>query len=182
MIDADPIATAVRAVMATRTVRTGTASDLLGALAEVVGERVAKAKTWPDGPRALAGRLRRAATFLRKIGIEIGFGREGRARTRTINITTIQISSTPEKPGVEPSAPSASSAPMLKSNPANGFAAQSERTVARDADGSGNGNAPIVRANLLKDNAGTAADRADANPPRQSGPEKTGIPGRSARL
>ena len=99
VIDADPIATAVRAVMATRTVWTGTASDLLGALAEVVGERVAKSKTWPDGPRALAGRLRRAATFLRKIGIEIGFGREGRARTRTINITTIQTFSDARKAG-----------------------------------------------------------------------------------
>jgi hypothetical protein len=52
VIDADPIAAAVRAVMATRTEWTGTASDLLGALAEVVGERVAKSKTWPDGPRA----------------------------------------------------------------------------------------------------------------------------------
>jgi hypothetical protein len=113
VIDADPIATAVRAVMATRTVWTGTASDLLGALAEVVGERVAKSKTWPDGPRALAGRLRRAATFLRKIGIEIGFGREGRARTRTINMTTIQPSAAPEKPGAQPSAPSA---PKSKSN------------------------------------------------------------------
>ena len=182
VIDADPIATAVRAVMATRTVWTGTASDLLGALAEVVGERVAKSKTWPDGPRALAGRLRRAATFLRKIGIEIGFGREGRARTRTINITTIQTFSTPEKPGAQPSAPSAPSAPTPKSNPANGFAAQSVRTVARDADGSGNDNAPTVRANSLKNNAGTAADGADANPPPQSGPEKTGAPGWSTRL
>ena len=182
VIDADPIATAVRAVMATRTVWTGTASDLLGALAEVAGERVAKSKTWPDGPRALAGRLRRAATFLRKIGIEIGFGREGRARTRTISITTTQPFAAPEKPGTQPSAPSASSAPTPKSNPANGFAAQSVRTVARDADGSGNGNAPTVRANPLKNNAGTAADGADANPPPQSGPEKTGAPGWSARL
>ena len=70
----------------------GNRLGLLGALAEVAGERVATSKTWPDSPRALAGRLRRAATFLRKIGIEIGFGREGRARTRTINITTIQPS------------------------------------------------------------------------------------------
>ena len=182
VIDADPIATAVRAVMATRTVWTGTASDLLGALAEVVGERVAKSKTWPDGPRALAGRLRRAATFLRKIGIEIGFGREGRARTRTINITTIQTFSTPEKPGAEPSAPSASSAPTAKSNPANGSAAQSVRTVADAADGSGNGHAPTVRSNPAKNNAGTAADDADANPPPQSAPEKTGAPGWSTRL
>ena len=42
MIDADPVAAAVRAMMTTRTVWTGTASDLLGALAEVAGERVAK--------------------------------------------------------------------------------------------------------------------------------------------
>lgn len=182
VIDADPIGAAVRAMMATRTVWKGTASDLLGALAELVGERVAKSKTWPDGPRALAGRLRRAATFLRKVGIEIGFGREGRARTRTINITTIQPSAAPEKPGTQPSAPSAPSALTPKSNPANGFAAQSVRTVAHDADGNGNGNAPTVRANSLKNNAGTAADGADANPPPQSGPEKTGAPGWSTRL
>jgi hypothetical protein len=75
-------------VMATRTEWTGTASDLLGALAEAAGERVSKSKTWPDSPRALAGRLRRAAPFLRKIGIEISFGREGRARTRTITIVS----------------------------------------------------------------------------------------------
>jgi hypothetical protein len=162
----------VRAVMTTRTEWTGTASALLGALAEIVGERVAKSKTWPDSPRALAGRLRRAATFMRKIGIDIGFEREGRARTRTINITTIQTSSTPEKPGAEPTAPSASAAPMLKSNPANGFAAQPLRTVVRDADGSDNGDAPTFRANPLKNNAGTAADDADANPPPQSAPEE----------
>jgi hypothetical protein len=162
VIDADPIAAAVRAVMATRTVWTGTASDLLGALAEVVGERVAKYKSWPDGPRALAGRLRRAATVLRKIGIDLGFGRNGRARTRTITITAIQPSAAPEKPGAQPSAPSA---PKSKSNPANGFAAQSLRTVAHAAEGGGQGNAPTVRADPLENNAGTAADGADANPP-----------------
>jgi hypothetical protein len=182
MIDADPIATAVRAIMATRTVWTGTASDLLGALAEVVGERAAKSKTWPDSPRALAGRLRRAATFLRKVGIEMGFERAGRARTRTITITTTQPSVAPEKPGVQPSAPSASPAPMPKSSPANGFAAQSLRTVAYDADGSGQGDAPTVRANPLKSNGGTAADGVDANRPLQSGPEKTGSNGWRARL
>ena len=66
IIEADPVAAAVRAFMAKqpaeqaakqvqaptqtlRTVWTGTASDLLGALAGVVGEQVAKSKTWPDG-------------------------------------------------------------------------------------------------------------------------------------
>jgi len=88
VIDADSVATAVRAIMATRTEWTGTASDLLSNLAEVAGERVAKSRTWPGNPKALANRLRRAATFLRKVGIEISFRREGRARSRTILITT----------------------------------------------------------------------------------------------
>src|SRR4029077_12937398 len=119
VIDADPIATAVRAVMATRTVWTGTASDLLGALAEVVGERVAKSKTWPDGPRALAGRLRRAATFLRKIGIDIDFVREGRARTRMIVIAASPTFPTSEKAERFASTSSAPSACPPKINLAN---------------------------------------------------------------
>ena len=87
--------------MTTRTEWTGTASELLGALAELAGERVAKAKTWPDSPRALAGRLRRAATFLRKVGIDISFEREGRARTRTIRITTAGKPASPETQGAQ---------------------------------------------------------------------------------
>jgi hypothetical protein len=135
VIDADPIAAAVRAVMSTRTEWTGTASDLLGALAEVAGERVANYKTWPDSPRALAGRLRRAATSLRKIGIEISFGREGRMRTRTILIATTPNHITPENTGARPSASSVPSASAPKSNVFNGFAASPLRAVANDADG-----------------------------------------------
>jgi hypothetical protein len=41
---------------------------------------------WPKNPRALAGRLRRAQTFLRVVGIDIAFGREGRAGSRIIRI------------------------------------------------------------------------------------------------
>src|SRR5215831_18892233 len=163
VIDTDPIAAAVRAVMATRTVWTGTASDLLGALAEVEGERVVKSRTWPDSPRALAGRLRRAATFLRKIGIEIGFAREGRARTRTIHITTAHALPGLEHAGAPPSEPSASSALPLNVNSANGFADAPLRTVAKDADGSSRAVASTVRANPLKKHGETAADRADAN-------------------
>ena len=182
VIDADPIAAAVRAVMLTRTVWTGTASDLLGALAEAAGERVVKSKTWPDSARALAGRLRRAATFLRKIGIEIGFGREGRARTRTIHISTMPGPSKPEDGGAQPSASSAPSSSMSKSNPANGFTAPHLRTVANDADGSGRAPVQTVRANPLKTNAGTDVDGADANRPPRSGPEKAGTAGWSTRL
>ena len=69
VIEDDPVAAAVRALMAERTEWTGTATDLVSALAEKTGERVAKSKTWSASPRALSGRLRRAATFLRKVGI-----------------------------------------------------------------------------------------------------------------
>ena len=41
---------------------------------------------WPKSPRALAGRLRRAQTPLRALGIEITFSREGRAGTRIIRM------------------------------------------------------------------------------------------------
>ena len=149
VIDADPIAAAVRALMSARTEWTGTASDLLGALAEQAGERVAKSKTWPDGPRALAGRMRRAATFLRKVQVEISFEREGRARTRIIRITAA-TPPVPDQEGARPSAWSASSAPSSKSNAGNGFTPPNLRTVANDADGNGGGLIPTVRTNPLK--------------------------------
>jgi hypothetical protein len=160
--------------MATLTEWTGTASDLLDALAGAVGERVAKTKAWPDSPRALAGRLRRAATFLRKIGIEIGFDREGRARTRIIRITITPQHPVPDCDGARQSAPSASSAPLPKSNQANGFAAPDLRTVGIDADDSGRMHLPTVRANPLISNGATAADGADANFAPQSAAIKTG--------
>jgi hypothetical protein len=180
VIDADPIANAVCAVMATRTMWTGTASDLLGALAEAAGERVAKSKTWPDNPRALAGRLRRAATFLRKIGIEISFSREGRARTRTIHIATSLPLPDPEQAGAPPSAPSASSAASLNVNSGNAFAESALRTVANNADGSGRAVASTVLANFPKNNGETAADGADANFRARSTTAKEGAPPRGS--
>lgn len=172
MIDADPIATAVRAMMATRTKWTGTASDLLGPLAEVADERVAKSKNWPDTPRALSGRLRRAATSLRKIGIEIAFSKEGRRRTRMILITKAASDAVPESTAAQPSAQSAPSATTSESNGSKNFAADAVRTVAPDADRwadtAGPGAAGTVRANPFKNCSGTAADGADAKIPTPS--------------
>ena len=176
VIDADPVAAAVRSLMAAQTVWTGNASDLLGAFAEVVGQRTANSKTWPDSARALAGRLRRVAPFLRKIGIEVGFEREGRSRTRTINITTTPSFVTPENVGTQPSTRSAPSVSVPKSNPTNGFPARSVRTVAHDADGSSTGPSLTVRASPLKTNGADDADGADANSPHRSTPKKAGAP------
>ena len=82
IVDADPVAALVREIMADRAQWTGSASDLL---LQVGTNR----SGWPKTPRALAGRLRRAQAFLRTLGIEIAFGREGRFGTRTITITAI---------------------------------------------------------------------------------------------
>src|SRR4029077_14888591 len=48
VIDADPIASTVCAMMTTRTVWTGTASDLLGALAGAVDDRPIGSTPWPE--------------------------------------------------------------------------------------------------------------------------------------
>ena len=177
VIEADPVAAAVRAVMEERTEWTGTATDLLGALAESAGERVAKSKTWPTSPRGLSGRLRRAATFLRKIGIEIDHVKEGRARTqghshqgqrkfqrpglsRAATVRTVRIVRETHRKAMEPT----------HSRKTRGG------TVGELADGKGDdfgteaGSA--VRANSLKSANTDGADAKDANPPSQTGPEK----------
>src|SRR5262249_38782926 len=62
--------------------------DLLRA-ADFAGDEVWKRGAgWPKTPRALAGRLRRAQTFLRTLGIEVTFSREGRTGTRMISVST----------------------------------------------------------------------------------------------
>jgi len=89
MIDADPVAARVRELMAERSRWTGNASDLLRGGAHALGDNQRRANgAWPTSPRALAGRLRRAQTSLRTLGIEIAFSREGRAGTRIIRIST----------------------------------------------------------------------------------------------
>jgi hypothetical protein len=84
IIDNDPVAAVVREIMADRAQWTGSASDLLQVGTNRSG--------WPKSARALAGRLRRAQSFLRTLGIEIVFGREGRLGTRTVRITAIRES------------------------------------------------------------------------------------------
>jgi hypothetical protein len=89
IIEADPVAICVRRLMAERSSWAGTASDLLRAASKLAGDDVSKkSAAWPKYPVALAGRLRRAQTFLRMLGIEIAFSREGRAGTRTIRISS----------------------------------------------------------------------------------------------
>jgi hypothetical protein len=89
VIDSEPLAAYIRHMMAGRRSWTGTASDLLRA-AEAFTENP-PTMGWPRTPRALAGRLRRSQTFLRTIGIQIAFGREGHTENRMITITTAAV-------------------------------------------------------------------------------------------
>jgi hypothetical protein len=106
VIDADPVATWVRELMAERTTWEGTASDLLRAGVQAQANAAAETNSlrmrWPNNPRALAGQLRRAQTFLHTVGIEIAFGRNGRAGTRII-----RMSAKPENPHCETVPPTA---------------------------------------------------------------------------
>jgi hypothetical protein len=89
VIEADPVAICVRAMMVDRTMWSGSASDLLRFCAECARDDIARGGSWvAKNPRALAGRLRRAQTFLRTLGIEITFSREGRLGTRMIRVST----------------------------------------------------------------------------------------------
>ena len=108
IVDADPVAARVREIMADRAQWTGSATELLLAGTNFAGNPVVgNWSGWPKSPRALAGRLRRTQTFLRTLGIEIVFGREGRLGTRTIRVTAIGATDP-----ITPSAPSAASATM----------------------------------------------------------------------
>src|SRR5262249_55945849 len=86
MIDADPVAACVRKLMTERSSWTGSAADLLRVSLDRCSDGMNAGL--PKNPRALAGNLRRAQTFLRTLGIHVAFSREGRTGTRVIRMHT----------------------------------------------------------------------------------------------
>ena len=102
-IDADPVAACVRALMADRGSWTGSAADLLRDGGDAISNGGSSSRAgWPSTPRALAGRLRRAQTFLRALGIDIAFAREGRAGNRVIRMRTTLEDTVSTVSGVSP--------------------------------------------------------------------------------
>ena len=51
----------------------GTATELLDRLTDLVPDQAQKTKSWPKQPNRLSGKVRRAATFLRTLGVNIIF-------------------------------------------------------------------------------------------------------------
>jgi phage/plasmid primase-like uncharacterized protein len=88
VLESDPVASAVRALIGSLEYPewTGTATELLGALSQRAGEHATSDKAWPKNGRALSGKLRRVAPFLRKLGISVVFEpRTERGRPVTIS-------------------------------------------------------------------------------------------------
>ena len=75
VIDADPVAVAVLALMENQPTWCDTATATLNALEQldVVTDRVKKSRNWPGAANKLRGHLQREAAFLRTKGIEIEF-------------------------------------------------------------------------------------------------------------
>jgi hypothetical protein len=96
---ADVVATAVLALLSEQSVAadgslwSGTAAQLLDALAGFVPEVTARSKAWPKTENYLSGRLKRAQPALRQAGIEITWDRKGHVGRRTISLKVICKSS-----------------------------------------------------------------------------------------
>lgn len=152
VIESDPVAACVRAFMADRADWSGTATELLAALANAAGERIAKSKTWPGDARALANRLRRAATFLRQVGIAVDFVKVGRERTRVVHLASVA------------SAPPADAATCAAKGGATGEKpVESSRTLKSDADADRGMVHRRVRASSSQIVGTDDADAADAD-------------------
>jgi hypothetical protein len=83
-VESDPLASALQRLMVSRSSWTGTATELSAIIK--AGEQSGSEQLLAESPRSLAGRLRRTATFLREIGIDVTFARSGRTRSRLITI------------------------------------------------------------------------------------------------
>ena len=163
VLAADPVAEAVRELMGDKTIWNGTASDLLGALGEKTAEVVRKNKNWPATANVLSRRLRRAATFLRKVGIGVNCTRQGRGGSRMIHLSREEtdkrgeISSAPSVPSVRDAKPLAGQA--------SGRGAADDRVTQTDGR-----DEPTVSSNSLDFEAADGADGTDAKFPPLSAP------------
>jgi hypothetical protein len=177
VIEADLVGSTVRQFAEEEAPWTGTASTLLDRLRVVANESMTRSRDWPNSPDALSNRLRRAATFLRKVGVEIAFDRVGKHRTREITITTFLA---PEIGGEKASEVSVVSAPHISlGTPADTLPDGEDPEVSAiydqasaapsgghlDAKTASPSVRPSVRLNPLKDKAADAADTSDASPP-----------------
>jgi hypothetical protein len=93
VIEADPVATCARLNGYSKSMGRNSLRLLANRRQAAAPKNSYSPPRWPRTPRALAGRLRRAQTSLRALGIEIAFQREGRGGSRMIRIRTLSSAS-----------------------------------------------------------------------------------------
>src|SRR5262249_10923600 len=84
----DPVADVVRKLAPW----VGTATELFDVLTNKVADTITKSKDWFSRPKQVSDVLRRLAPGLRRVGIEVTFLKQGRNRTRLIEIRPIPAS------------------------------------------------------------------------------------------
>jgi hypothetical protein len=99
ILEDSPVASAIRRFVEQSPSWSGTATELLGELAAVAGEKVVATPRWPKTGRKLSGDLRRLAPTLRMVGVCVEFpNRKNTGRLLTVSLL--------EKVGNQPSPPS----------------------------------------------------------------------------
>lgn len=89
VLESSPVAAAVFKLTATLNEWSGTATDLLEKLDQLVSETIRQQVSWPKKPRTLSNILRRLTPTLREAGITISFDRDkGKSRHRIITLTS----------------------------------------------------------------------------------------------
>lgn len=83
-VDGSPAGRALLAFIQDRNQWSGTSAELLAEINHRVKESVRKSTVWPKSPRALSGAIKRLAPALRLHGIDVSYGRTGRARLLTL--------------------------------------------------------------------------------------------------
>ena len=86
-LEADSIGAAVLLMMETEEAWEGTCKGLLQHLDSLVDEGTKKSRDWPKSPKAIAGRLKRIATFLRESGIHLTSPSKGPKGRRVLTIS-----------------------------------------------------------------------------------------------
>ncbi len=94
-IDADPVGTFVLEFMDKRDEWTGTHSELLESLKDIVPKSIQRIKEWPKSPNSLSNRLMKLEAFLMKKGVKIE--RRRRADKRIITLRKIDVEEKPNK-------------------------------------------------------------------------------------
>ena len=115
-LDNDLVGSAIRELVRAHNCWAGTATELLRELEEYADERLRRTPAWPKTPRSISARLKRSATFLRSIGVEVRFYRESGSNSRRL-ISIEEFASQPSHPSQTPRPGAVCNVPALRRKP-----------------------------------------------------------------